>query len=90
MQAPPRSGSYFFNYKKTHSIVLMAVVNSNYQFTMVDIGDAGRQSDGGVFAASNIGRALDEGFLNITPPRRLYTVILNYSHLLLSVMKRFL
>ena len=38
----------------------------------VDIGDAGRQSDCGVFAASNIGRALDEGLLNIPPPRRLY------------------
>ena len=72
MQAPPRSGSYFFNYKKPHSIVLMAVVNSNCQFIMVDIGDAGRQSDGGVFAASNIVRALDEGLLNIPPPRRLY------------------
>ena len=51
----------------------MAVVNSNYQFTMVDIGDAGCQSDGGVFAASNIGRALDEGLLNIPPPRHLYS-----------------
>ena len=50
----------------------MAVVNWNYQFTMVDIGDAGRQSDGGVFAASNIGQTLDEGLLNIPPPRRLY------------------
>ena len=47
----------------------MAVVNSNYQFTRVDIGDAGRQSDGGGFAATNIGQALDEGLLNIPPPR---------------------
>ena len=61
MQAPPKSGSYFFKYQKTRSIVLMAVVNSNYQFFMVEIGDAGRQSDGGLFEASNIGQALDEG-----------------------------
>ena len=49
----------------------MAVVDSNYQFTLVDIGDSGRQSDGGVFSASNICRALEEGLLNIPPPRRL-------------------
>ena len=42
MQAPARSGSQFFNYKKCHSIVLMAVVNANYEFILVDIGDAGR------------------------------------------------
>ena len=29
----------------------MAVVNSKYQFTMVDIDEVGRQSDGGVFTA---------------------------------------
>ena len=50
----------------------MAVLNSNYKFTMVDIADAGRQSDDALFAASNIGKALDGGFLNIPPPKRLY------------------
>ena len=50
----------------------MAAVNLNYQFTMVDIGDGGRQSDSGVFAASNTGRALDDGLLNKPQPRRLY------------------
>ena len=65
MEAPPRTGSYYFNYKKRHSIVLIAVVNSNYQFNMVDRSDAGPQSHGRVFSASNIAGALDEGLLNI-------------------------
>ena len=72
MQAPPRSGSYFFNNKKTHSIVLMAVANLNYQSNVVDIGDAGCQSDCGVFTTSNNWQAQFEGLLNIAPPRCLY------------------
>ena len=39
IQAPPRSGSTFFNYKKSFSIVLLAVCNDNYEFALADIGD---------------------------------------------------
>jgi hypothetical protein len=43
MQAPARGGSDFFNYKKTHCVVLMAVCNADYEFLLVDVGDAGWQ-----------------------------------------------
>ena len=68
MQAPARSGSYFFNYKKSHSIVLMAVCNANYEFTLLDIGDTGRNSDGGVFGHSDMGIAFESNLLNIPDP----------------------
>ena len=71
MQAPARLVSSFFNYKKFHSIVLLAVVNSNYEFIMVDIGDSGRQSDGGAFAASKLGYAMEHNLLHLTELRQL-------------------
>ena len=64
MQAPARSGSTYFNYKKTFSIVLLAVCDSNYKFTLVDIGDAGRQSDSGVYNASSLGHAIESNALD--------------------------
>ena len=66
MQAPARSGSEYFNYKKSHSI-LLAVCNARYEFTLVDIGDAGRQSDGGVYKNSNLGHAIDNNTINRPP-----------------------
>ena len=65
MQAPAQSGSTFYNYKGTHSIVLLAVCDAHYCFTLVDIGDAGRHSDGGVLSNSAFGQAMENGLLYI-------------------------
>ena len=71
IQCPPRGGSMYFNYKKFHSVVLMAVVNANYEFILVDIGDYGRLSDGSVFASSQLGYAINMGTLDLPMPRKL-------------------
>ena len=52
IQIPQRAGLMHYNYKGTHSVELRAVINATYQFILVDIGDVGGQSDGGVFSAS--------------------------------------
>ena len=71
MQAPARSGSDYFNYKKTHSVVLLAVCNADYEFTLVDIGDCSRQSDGSVYANSFLGHAIDNNLLQLPEAEKL-------------------
>ncbi|CAI6346434.1 unnamed protein product [Macrosiphum euphorbiae] len=62
---PPGTGAQFYNYKGFYSIVLMAVVNSNYEFIYVDVGKNGRLSDGGVIECTEFYKSLKEEKLQI-------------------------
>ena len=93
----------YFNYKGSHSIVLLAVCDAQYKFViqissvlilfplsrfiLFDIGGAGRQSDGGTLSNSQFVRALESEILSI--PDNLVQLTQVY-HMLLWVMKLFL
>lgn len=67
---PPNSGSFYYNYKGSHSLVLMAIANANYEFIMVDFGTNGRVSDGGVIEKTEFYRKLLNNTLKIPQAAR--------------------
>ena len=49
-------------------IVLMALVDAEYKFIDVDCGANGYVSDGGVFAATSLREALEDGTIGLPAP----------------------
>ena len=68
---PDHAGSMYHNYKQFFSIMLQGLADANCKFIAIDVGAYGRQSDGGIFRDSSLGRCLDDGSLDIPPPRAL-------------------
>ncbi|XP_023711674.2 uncharacterized protein LOC111866708 [Cryptotermes secundus] len=60
---PANEGSYYFNYKGYHSVVLLGLVDANLTFIMADVGCNGRVSDGGGIEETTFYRTLKNGAL---------------------------
>lgn len=65
IQPPKKKGSHYTNYKLGNSIVLLALVDAHLNFIYIDVGTNGRISDGGVFAKSDLNKALKQNVLNV-------------------------
>ena len=65
MRSPDNTGSLCYNYKGFFSIVLLAVCDANYCFTMFDLGQYGSNNDIGVLMNSELGKKLKQGALSI-------------------------
>ena len=65
IDCPKKSGSTYFNYKGTFSILLLAYCDAKYQFTLVHIGQYGSQNDSGTYNDSSISAALENNTLNM-------------------------
>nr|XP_049466041.1 uncharacterized protein LOC120957856 [Anopheles coluzzii] len=64
---PRNSGSEYHNYQKFFSIVLMVVVDADYNFLWADAGGKGGISDGGIFKNTRLYHKLENDQLNIPP-----------------------
>lgn len=67
MKKLANSGSRYYNYKGTFSVVLMAVVDAKYKILMVDVGTNGRISDVDGIESTSFYNSLTKGELNIPP-----------------------
>nr|CAH7765161.1 unnamed protein product [Callosobruchus chinensis] len=68
IKKPTKTGSSYFNYKQTFSIVLMVATDSAYRFISIDVGSMGRFSDGNIFASSVLGKKIMKQTLKLPQP----------------------
>lgn len=61
IRSPSNSGTLFYNHKDFYSIVLLAMVDVNYKFIVVDIGFFGKEGDSGIFLKSDMGQKILNG-----------------------------
>lgn len=84
LDKPPNTGSLYYNYKKSFSIVLLAVVDANYKFVLVDVGALGKNSDGGVFSNCAFGKKLQKKKLNIPPAKIISGTNIELHHVIVA------
>lgn len=65
IKCPAESGSNYYNYKGTFSIILFALVDAEYNFLYIDVGANGKSNDGAVFQASTLNIAMERNTLNL-------------------------
>ena len=68
MQAPAKNSSLIYNCHKSFRIVLLAGGHCDYEFTLINIGKAGRRSHRGVFSNSNLSYAIVNDLLDCLEP----------------------
>lgn len=76
IECPGYSGSESYNYKGFYSIVLMAMCDAKYCFTLVDVGNYGKENDAQIFLNSAIGKAFIQSKMNVPDAREVKVYIL--------------
>ena len=61
IRCPQGGGSFYYNYKGFHSIVLLALVDGDYKYLWVDVGAAGSTSDAQIFKHTDLRHKIEDG-----------------------------
>ena len=70
IECPKLTGSYYYNYKGFYSIILLAICDSNYCFTLFDLGHYGSNNDSGVLAKSEMEELIETQKIGIPQPAK--------------------
>ena len=68
MKKPKKSGSDHYNYKGFFSLVLLALVDTEYRFLWGDVGSSESSSDAHIFNQSKLGKKIKNGTLVLPAP----------------------
>ncbi|PAA55740.1 hypothetical protein BOX15_Mlig028800g1 [Macrostomum lignano] len=68
VHCPRNTGSQYFNYKQQFSSLVLAMCDSNYIFTYIESGSAGREGDAGVFSHSALYAGLESRLVKVPEP----------------------
>jgi len=71
MKKPAHTGTLYHNYKGFFSMVLLAICDARYNFTVVDVGEYGSNNDCGVLLNSKMGKKFDKDRFNVPDPERI-------------------
>ena len=58
---PNNGSSHFYNYKHTHSIILLAIAAPEYECLYADIGSRDTVNDSGIWYKCSLLQAIDDG-----------------------------
>ena len=68
IRKPRNGGSYYYNYKHTHSIILLAIAGPEYECFYADVGSNGRVNDSGVWNKSSLLKSIENGSVTLPQP----------------------
>lgn len=71
IQKPKNGGSFYYNYKHHHSIILMAIAGPEYECLYAVVGSNGRVNDSGVWNKTSLLQGIEDGTFTLPKDAKL-------------------